>query len=347
MKHGVERAARRLPAEWEPQDGVLMAWPHAGTDWAPYLDEVEAVCEAIAVAIARFETVLIAAPDPGPVTARLSGKAPPGRVRVFRVPTQDTWARDFGPIAVYADGAPRLLDFRFTAWGGKYAAELDDRVTANLAAQGAFGGTPREAVDLTLEGGSIESDGAGTVLTTAACLLNPNRNAGLDRRGVTAALRAHLGAQRVLWLTRGALEGDDTDAHIDTLARFAPGDTIVHVRCSDRGDTHYTDLAAMGEELAALRTAAGRPYRLAPLPWPSPRHDPDGARLPATYANFLVVNGAVLVPTYRDPADASAVAAVAAAFPGREAIGIDCSVLIRQHGSLHCMTMQLPRGVLT
>ncbi len=203
-----------------------------------------------------------------------------------------------------------------------------------------------ETPGLILEGGSIESDGRGTILTTAECLLSRNRNPHLDRGGLERELSQRLGVDRVLWLEHGYLAGDDTDSHIDTLARLAPDDTILFVACDDRTDEHYGALACMRTELERLRTRDGRPYRLLPLPWPQARFDEEGQRLPATYANFLVINGAVLVPTYDDPADAAALAAVEQAFPDREIVGIDCLPLILQHGSLHCVTMQLPKGVL-
>jgi agmatine deiminase len=340
-----------LPAEWAPQDGVLLAWPHAGTDWAAQLPEAEAVFAAIAAAVSRFEHVLLVVP-PGAAEAVRQTLCRAGarltRVRLAELPTDDTWARDFGPLAVRRDGRLDLLDFTFNGWGGKYPAARDNRVTAGLHAAGVFHPRCRRRTPrLVLEGGSLESDGHGTLLTTPSCLLNPNRNPHLDRRGVEAALRRWLGARRVLWLEHGALAGDDTDGHIDTLARFAPRSTILHQACDDPRDAHFADLDAMARELAAFRTAAGRPYRLLPLPWPAPCRAPDGHRLPATYANFLVLNGAVLVPAYRQPArDAAARTVIAKAFPGRQVLGIDCLPLLRQHGSLHCVTLHLPRGVL-
>jgi agmatine deiminase len=207
-----------------------------------------------------------------------------------------------------------------------------------------FGCTPLRSQHLVLEGGSIESDGRGTILTTSACLLSPNRNPGLTKAQIERQMLALFGARRMLWLDHGHMEGDDTDAHVDTLARLAPGDTIVYVACDDRTDAHYADLKAMEDELKALRTAAGKPYRLLPLPWPAAKFDEDGNRLPATYANFLVLNGAVLAPTYRDKADAVALKVIGKAFPGHDIIGIDCTPLIGQHGSLHCVTMQIPKG---
>ncbi len=340
------RMKRRLPAEWEEQDGVLLAWPHESTDWHPFLEQVEPVYAEIVRQISRFETVLVAAPDPDRVR-ELTGRAGAAmeRVRVYPVATNDTWARDFGPVTIEANGNPALLDFGFNGWGLKFAACLDNQVTRRLHEAGAFGTVSRRTVGLVLEGGSIESDGAGTILTTAECLLEPNRNPHLSRKEIQARLRGLLGADHFLWLENGWLAGDDTDSHVDTLARLCPDDTIAYVRCDDAADEHYLALFIMEKELKRFRTRKDIPYRLVPLPWPSPRFA-NGQRLPATYANFLVINGAVLVPTYRDRNDGAALKAVGEAFPGREIIGIDCLPLLLQHGSLHCVTMQLPKGVL-
>lgn len=314
---------KRLPAEWEPQDAVLLAWPHENTDWAPVLKEARKTFDHIARAVQRFQRVIRVAPD------------------AFNIPTDDTWARDFGPITIEENGAPLLLDFTFNGWGNKFPAEQDNRITQTLHQLGAFGHTPLRSIDLILEGGSIESDGEGTLLTTAECLLNPNRNPNLSKGQIETALRKELGIDTILWLNHGALLGDDTDAHIDTLARLAPDRTIVYTACNDPADEHYAELKKMERELEAFPD-----YRLLPLPWPSPKYDDEGHRLPATYANYLVINGAVLVPTYNDPADDAALGVVQKAFPDREMIGIDCSTLILQHGSLHCVTMQIPKGVL-
>ncbi|MBD3897423.1 agmatine deiminase family protein [Halomonas sp. ML-15] len=342
--------ALRLFPEWHPQDAIQLTWPHADSDWAPTLACIEATLTAMVVAITRYQTVLIAVAD---TTTRerlahtfsclgVSGE----RLRLVVAAADDTWARDHGPIAVEENGRIVLRDFTFTGWGGKFTAERDNRLSQQLAQQGVFA-APLDANSLVLEGGAIESDGQGTLLTTEACLLNPNRNPHLDRRGVEAELAATLGASRVLWLAHGHLEGDDTDSHIDTLARFCDPHTIAYVHCDDAQDPHYPALAAMRGELEALRQADGTPYRLVALPWPQPCFDPDdGHRLPATYANFLIINGAVLVPTYADAADTRALAALAEAFPGRDIVPIDCRSVIRQHGSLHCLTMQLPRGSL-
>jgi agmatine/peptidylarginine deiminase len=236
-----------------------------------------------------------------------------------------------------------LLDFRFTGWGGKFEAGDDDRLVERLDAQGPFRDADRVWIDFALEGGAIETDGAGTLLTTWQCL--HERHPQASREEMSRQLRDSLGAQRVLWLERGYLQGDDTDAHIDTLARFAPDDAIVFQACDDASDSHHADLAAMAAENAALRTRDGRPYRLFPLPWPRPIID-QGRRLAASYANFLVVNGAVLMPGYGDPADAAAAAVLAQAFPDREIVQIPCRPLIWQNGSLHCLTMQLPEGLV-
>jgi len=316
-------SSKRWPAEWEPQDAVLLAWPHENTDWSPVLQQAQVTFSNIIQAIERFQRVILVGPN------------------AYNLPTNDTWARDFGPITIVENGKPVLLDFTFNGWGGKFPADRDNAVNRSLHKQGTFGITPMRSIDLILEGGSIESDGEGTLLTTAACLLNPNRNPQLSRDQIEQRLKEELGVHTILWLENGALAGDDTDAHIDTLARLCPDKTIVYVACDDPDDEHFEDLKAMELELMELQG-----YRLLPLPWPSAKYDEEGQRLPATYANYLVINGAVLVPTYNDPSDAAALDVVQKAFPGREIIGIDCSTLILQHGSLHCVTMQIPKGVL-
>ncbi len=336
----------RLPAEWEEQDGVLLAWPHEGSDWRPILAAVEPTYTEIVREISKFEDVLIAAAAPAAVMELLAGAgAVMDRVRLFPMDSNDTWARDFGPITVLDNGKPLLLDFGFNGWGLKFAADLDNLITRRLAGAGAFR-APLNTIGLILEGGSIESDGAGTILTTSSCLLSPNRNPHLSRAEIERELASLLGAEHILWLENGHLEGDDTDAHVDTLARLCPDDTIVHVACDDPADVHYGALRAMVEELRNIRTGEGKPYRLSPLPWPRARYDDENLRLPATYANFLIINGAVLVPTYGDKSDEAALRAVGEALPGRRVIGIDCLPLIQQHGSLHCVTMQLPKGTL-
>ncbi|PWK89771.1 agmatine deiminase family protein [Fulvimonas soli] len=340
-------APLRLPAEWEPQAAVLVAWPHAGTDWAERLAAVESTYVALAAAVTRFEALVVVTADAA-VRARAEGLlrgagADLARVRFVELPYDDTWLRDSGPITLKgADGHFQLTDFRFTGWGGKFGAERDDALVAALVRAGVFGRAAHRRIDWALEGGAIESDGAGTVLTTWRCL--HQRHPEQPREAMDAILRDALHAARVLWLDHGYLEGDDTDAHIDTLARFAPGDAIVFQACDDPADPHHAELARMAEELAALRTAGGRPYALHPLPWARPIID-EGRRLAASYANYLVVNGAVLVPAYGDAADDAAARVIAAAHPGREVVQVPCRPLIWQNGSLHCITMQLPAGL--
>ncbi|NIP73513.1 MAG: agmatine deiminase family protein [Gammaproteobacteria bacterium] len=344
------RPTANLPAEWAPQSGVLLTWPHRESDWAPMLDEVEPVFVELAREITRCEPVLIACYDSqhrAHVRQRLHGAGVTGgRALLGIAPANDTWARDHGPLIIWRGERAVLLDFRFNGWGGKHPAQLDNRVTARLHETGVFGTAAREPVDLVLEGGAIETDGQGTLLTTESCLLNRNRNPELGREDIERLLREYLGIDRVLWLRHGHLAGDDTDGHIDTLARFCDPRTIAHVACDDPNDEHFEPLQAMAAELTALRTPQGAPYRLVPLPLPRPICDAAGRRLPAGHANFLIINGAVLVPTYGDPADAVALQRLGRAFPGRRIVGVDSAPLIRQFGSLHCLTMQLPAGVL-
>jgi agmatine/peptidylarginine deiminase len=341
----------RFPAEWEPLSGVILAWPHAGTDWAPRLAEVEPAYVGLVAAVARFEPVLLCVADAA-VEARarelLAGRVDAGRVRFARLPYDDTWLRDSGPITLREGERFRLLDFHFTAWGGKFEAGRDDRIVENLQELGVFQHATRERVEFALEGGAIETDGAGTLLSTWQCL--HERHPDASRAEIESVLRQSLRQQRVLWLERGYLEGDDTDAHIDTLARFAAPDAIVYQGCQDADDSHYEELQAMAGELRALRTTDGRPYRLFELPWARPILDQggldEGRRLAASYANFLIVDGAVLMPAYGDAMDAQAARVMAEAFPGREIVPVNCRPLIWQNGSLHCLTMQLPEGVL-
>jgi agmatine/peptidylarginine deiminase len=337
----------RFPAEWEPQSAVLIAWPHPETDWGPRLVDVEETYIALVVAITAYQQAVICIADDDLqiyAEARLrSARVDMDRVRFVTVEYDDTWLRDSGPITLKTADGFLQLDFRFTGWGGKFEASRDDRLVEALSDQGVFAHATREEIDFALEGGGIETDGAGTLLTTWKCL--HERHPDRSREELTAKLAGWLRQGRVLWLDHGYLEGDDTDAHIDTLARFAAEDAIIYQGCDDVSDTHYPELQAMAAELAALRTRDGKPYRLFALPWAKPIFD-DGRRLAASYANFLIVNGAVLMPSYGDPADARAQDVMAEAFPGREIVPVPCRPLIWQNGSLHCITMQLPEGVL-
>ena len=286
MNSSENSAARRLPAEWEPQDGVLLTWPHDQSDWRPFLAEVEPVYVEIARAVCARERLLVCVRDAQHrehVQALLdAGGVASARVQLCIAGSNDSWARDHGPITVFDEGSPRLLDFRFNGWGGKYEAALDDRISATLAAAGSFGSTPLDAIDFVLEGGAIESDGAGVLLTTATCLLAPGRNPAFSRAQIEQRLGELFGLQRVLWLEHGFLEGDDTDSHIDTLARFCDPGTIAYVRCDDPHDAHHPALAAMEQELMALRDQRGAPYRLCLLyTSPSPR-DRTRSRMPSS-----------------------------------------------------------------
>ena len=307
-------------AEWEPQSMVQLTWPHKDTDWAPILDEITAVYEEMAHEIRKREPLLI----------------------VDQIPHNDTWARDHGFITVeetsfdHKSKALILLDFCFNGWGEKFEAALDNQINRQLYDQGLVKGLYEDHLDFVLEGGSIESDGKGTIFTTECCLMAPHRNQPLTKAEIEERLKEWLGAERIVWLQHGSLLGDDTDGHIDTLVRICPDDTLLYTW----GDEDHPDLIKMERELQELRTLDGKPYRLLKLPLPRPIYD-DGDRLPATYANYLVINGAVLVPTYNQPdLDAEALRIIGEAFPDREIVGIDCRAVIKQHGSLHCCTMQ-------
>lgn len=346
----LKRFRRTMAAEWFPQSGVQLTWPHAQTDWAGMLEDVTACYLRLAYEIATRERLIIVSPEPDAVKALIDGQLPrraADNITYVSCPTNDTWARDHAFISVLSTGKPELLDFAFNGWGGKFGATLDNAINRRLFESGAVKGQYVDCLDFTLEGGSIESDGCGTLLTTSACLLNPNRNPSLDKEQISLRLQEALGVDRILWLDHGHLAGDDTDAHIDTLARFCPDNTIAYVGCDDTADEHYDDLKAMEAQLQTFRTAEDKPYRLVRLPLPDAIYDESGERLPATYANFLIMNSAVLYPTYGQPEkDAAALAALKRIFEKTDLVGIDCRPLICQHGSLHCATMQYPKGIV-
>ena len=331
-----------MMAEWEPQSMVQLTWPHKNTDWAPILPEITSVYEEMAREIAKREPLLIVAPE--------GAQLPTLPSSVLHLTSNDTWARDHGFITVEEtsaisqnpepiEGQPSslvLLDFCFNGWGKKFEAAFDNAINRHLYDQELVRGTYENHLDFVLEGGSIESDGKGTVFTTTCCLMAPHRNQPLTQAQIEDRLKQYLGAERIVWINHGSLIGDDTDGHIDTLVRICPDDTLLYIGA----DADHPDLLAMEGELRTLRTFDGRPYRLLRLPLPRPIYD-GGDRLPATYANYLVINGAVLVPTYAQPdLDAEALRTIALAYPDREIVPIDCRPVIRQHGSLHCCTMQ-------
>ncbi len=342
-----KRISVRLPAEWEPQSGVQLTWPNEGGDWRDRLDWIEASLAGIAREVSLRETCIIATDNPGrtgeivrKVGARMDA------VRIYALESNDIWARDHGPITIQADGKPVILDFAFNAWGLKYPGNLDNMLTRRLAGMGAFGKTRVRTLPLVLEGGSIESDGAGTIMTTTECLLWPNRNPAYNQRQLDAQLCRYLGAERVIWIRNGHIPGDDTNSHIDTLVRFCSVDTLAYCGCDDPTDECYQSLKTLEDELRTLRTLDGRPYKLVKLPMPPHIFDTQGERLPANYANFLIINGAVLVPAYGVPQDEEAIAILAKCFPGRKMVPVDSRGPIVIYGSLHCVTMQLPEGVL-
>lgn len=337
----------RLPAEWEPQSFVQFTFPHAASDWSTNLAAAEATFMDCITAAARYQRVLVVGENVQQVRDMLPAEVHE-RVTCVTVPSDDTWARDHGPITVLDDaGRPLLIDFIFNGWGLKFAAARDNLLTGRLHAKGLFGDAPLRTAGWVLEGGALEVDGQGTLLTTSECLLSPNRNPTMTPEKYAYQLRQWLGIRRILWLNHGYLAGDDTDSHIDTLARFTDAETIAYVRCDDPEDEHYSALRQMEAQLRTFRTPTGEPYRLVPLPWPAACfHPEDGHRLPATYANFLILNGAVLLPTYGVPQDEAAQATLAELFPERDIVPIDCRTLIEWHGSLHCISMQYPEGVL-
>lgn len=334
-----------MPGEWAPQDGVLLAWPHSDTDWAQMLKEVRECFVNIIEAITTFEQVVVLVSDENnfPIHQFTYSE----RIRTVNCLTNDTWARDFGPIFVKEGNKIVGLDYKFDGWGLKFAANEDNLITSRLFEKNVFSPLVKREnhLNFVLEGGSIESDGQGTILTTTECLMSANRNGALHQEHIEEKLKTSLGAERVLWIDHGFLTGDDTDSHVDTLARFCNSDTIAYVKCEDVEDEHYSALKKMEQQLQEFQTGNGKSYNLVPLPMADAVYE-DGHRLPATYANFLIINEAVLLPFYKSPKDQEAKAILENVFPDRKVIGIDCLALIKQHGSLHCVTMQLPEGTM-
>jgi agmatine deiminase len=336
-----------FPPEWYEQDGVMLTWPHQETDWAGMLTEVEKTYFEIAGEIIKKEILIIVCTDRITLKNKFTEEEQL-RIRFFEIPSNDTWARDHGPICTFRNMKPVINDFGFNGWGGKFNAEKDNEITRRLFEAGAFitesAYIPQPG--FILEGGSIETDGTGTILTTSSCLMNANRNRNMSAGDIELRLKEVLGASRTLWLNHGTLEGDDTDGHIDTLARFCNENTICYVQCKDQKDIHFGTLKKMEQQLQGFLTVEGKPYKLVPLPMVPPLYDEEGRRLPATYANFLIINQAVLLPLYGQDEDQEAVRIMKETFPGREIIGINCLSLIKQYGSLHCITMQIPKGFM-
>jgi agmatine/peptidylarginine deiminase len=336
---------RYLPAEWYPQSGVQLTWPHAKTDWNYMLTEVNECFTHIAREIAKRERLLIVTPEPEKIKRELLPEININNVCFLQCPTDDTWSRDHGAITLLENNYPILLDFTFNGWGLKFPSDKDNQITRRAVRANILKGKYENHLDIVLEGGSIESNGEGTLLTTSECLLSCNRNEQMKQTEIEKYLISTFHLQQVLWLDYGCLEGDDTDSHIDTLARFCSVDTIAYVKCTDPKDKHYNTLLRMEEQLKSFCMPSGKPFRLLPLPMADEITE-EGERLPATYANFLIINNAVLYPTYNQPDnDEKAKETLQIAFPKYEIIGIDCRALIKQHGSLHCVTMQYPIGV--
>lgn len=329
----------------------MLTWPHTHNDWAAQLAEVERVFIQLTREISLRELCLIVCFDKQHrqriESLLLDAQVDRKNLRFGIAPSNDVWARDHGPMTIFVDDEIHLLDFKFNGWDNKFPSTLDNQITLKLASQQAWGHHSVKPVQLVLEGGSIESDGHGTLMLTASCLLESRRNPNLDKEKMETHLKRHFGSRHFLWLRHGHLVGDDTDGHIDTLARFCDENTIAYMACDDLQDEHYAALQQMKAELTAFRTQSNQTYKLVPLPLPTEKYNEQLQRLPASYANFLIINKAVLVPTYNDAHDDQALHALQSCFPDREIVGINCLPLIQQHGSLHCVGMQLPAGVLS
>ncbi|HML65939.1 MAG TPA: agmatine deiminase family protein [Dysgonomonas sp.] len=335
-----------FPPEWYPQSAIQLTWPHPDTDWDYMLEEVTACYVNIAVEILKRQKLIVVCHNAETVKYELKEYKDLFRnLTLVELPTNDTWARDHSGISVINNGKKQVYDFTFNGWGLKFASNYDNQISRGLFKNGIFKSDVEliNKKDFALEGGALESDGKGTLLTTSECLLSANRNSFMSKDEIEKYLKEVFGLNKILWLDHGYLSGDDTDSHIDTLARYCDEHTIVYVKCEDKKDEHYEALAKMEEQLKTFTDYQGNPYKLISLPMAKAVYDEDNERLPATYANFLIMNDVVLLPFYNDQErDTEAKEKLEIAFPTREIIGIDCSSLIRQHGSLHCITMQYP-----
>ncbi|MDE5592218.1 MAG: agmatine deiminase family protein [Helicobacter sp.] len=342
---------KRIYAEWEKQDGILLAFPHKDSDWKTYLQEAREVYSEIIYHILRLETCILICQDKQECEEYLTRhfRLKKWDLKVFKnlyileIPTNDTWARDFGGITICKNNKNIVFDYGFNGWGLKFTANFDNTITKKLGALNIFNKIKTKS--LILEGGSIESNGEGILLSNTQCLLESNRNPSYSLKKLSKKLKKDLGIKKILWLHHGFLEGDDTDSHIDTLARFITPNTIVYLKCENKRDKHYDDLAKMEKELQNLKNLNKKPFHLIPLPFCTPKYY-NNERLPATYANFLFLNDSILFPIYQDKNDKRAIEIMQKALPHHKIIPIDCSVLIRQHGSLHCISMQFPYKTL-
>ena len=339
-----------LPAEWHPQSAIQLTWPHENTDWNYMLEEIVEAYVKIASEILKRQKLMIVCHNDSLVRLLLTrNNANLENLILVEIPTNDTWARDHAGISILKGDQKLLYDFSFNGWGLKYIANYDNQINRNLAKKSILNPSVEfvNKKNFVLEGGAIESDGKGTLLTTSQCLLSPNRNPYLSKDEIETYLKDIFGLNRVLWLDYGHLEGDDTDSHIDTLARFCDEHTIAYVKCEDSKDEHYAELAKMEEQLKTFLDYTGKPYNLIPLPMAEAVHNDSAQRLPATYANFLIMNNTILVPFYNNKEkDEEAKKQLEKAFPGKDVIGVDCSPIICQGGSLHCITMQFPEGFI-
>lgn len=327
---------RRFIAEFEEQSFTQIIFPHAKSDWAEYLDEAQETFVNIINVIIKYQKCLVVCDDIQSVKKRFKEHK---NLYFIEYETNDTWARDCSALSVEEKGNVKLLDFVFTGWGGKFDSDKDNAMNKTIAKHYSV---DMQSYDFILEGGGVESNGNGVVLTTSECVLNKNRNSMLDPIEITQKLCSYLGAKEILYLDHGYLAGDDTDSHIDTLARFCDEKTIMYVKCEDENDEHYKELQLMENELKEFESSHG--FKLVALPMTDAMYY-DDERLPSTYANFLIVNGAVIVPTYGVSQDEQALKIFRNTFKDRDIVGVDCSVLVRQHGSLHCVSMNFAKGV--
>ncbi len=330
----------RLKAEWEEQSAIMLTLPKLEESWYRDFPEIEDSILEIVKEISQDQKVILSSIEKIKITEKLSSLgANLNNINIFEIEADDIWARDHGPITVFENSKKKFLDFTFNGWGNKFIAQKDNMINSRLKQEKVFDNL--ETIDFILEGGSIETDGQGTIMTTSECLLNSNRNIGFSKEQIEEILKKYLNAKRILWLNSGFLSGDDTDCHIDNLARFAPNNTIIYITEKNPSDIHFEPLQKMKKEILNFRQINNQEYNFFELPLPKPIFDKEGIRLPASYANFLIINTKVLLPIFNDPSDLEALNVLQQCFPTREIIPINGHNLIIGRGGIHCVTMQI------
>ena len=326
----------KLPPEWEKQQATILAMPHEQSDWKNYLEDARKKVSQIASNIAKYQKVFILCNDDESIESVYKYTSNQHSIKTISVKINDTWCRDYMPLGMIKNSKLLMIDFVFNGWGLKHAANFDNQASQVFCNEASLKIKSKKFI---LEGGSIDVNGNGLLLTTSKCLLSSNRN-NMSKQKVDSKLKKYLRINKILWLDNGFLMGDDTDCHVDNLARFINEETIICLECDNKNDPHFHNLMAMKQELK--KYCKKHNLTLISMPMPSAIYYKN-QRLPASYINFLFINNAILIPVFNDKNDQIAISTFKSLCPSRDVIPIDSRILIRQGGSIHCMSMQIPK----